>query len=232
MLDQGKKNWEFYLFKHMGTVSWFQLNEWLQFVHRDIFYECWVMNYCKSTNFGVLLYLVNCVFSLIFVAANIYIDHTSCMDGPWGDPKFNSRQITLFWEMPKFIAAKICWFTVFGSFQMVFLLLVLSVFRAWCCCLFYWDAWLYGSDVMKHWCCHVWRKSANLTLVCECWTSFNIHLYTKDCRSYLSIFVSRRFCEAFTPLFKTACAYFCAYFYGIYTYIKYSCRFKSSCSEM
>ena len=35
--------------------------------------------YCKSTNFGVLLYLanlVNCVFSLIFVAANIYVDRT------------------------------------------------------------------------------------------------------------------------------------------------------------
>ena len=27
--------------------------------------------YCKSTNFGLLLYLANCVFSLIFVAANI-----------------------------------------------------------------------------------------------------------------------------------------------------------------
>ena len=37
------------------------------------------VKYCKSTNFGVLLYvanLVNCVFSLIFVAANIYVDHT------------------------------------------------------------------------------------------------------------------------------------------------------------
>ena len=35
--------------------------------------------YCKSTNFGVLLYLVdlaNCVFLLIFVAANIYVDRT------------------------------------------------------------------------------------------------------------------------------------------------------------
>ena len=35
--------------------------------------------YCKSTNFGVLLYLANlanCVFSLIFVAANIYVDRT------------------------------------------------------------------------------------------------------------------------------------------------------------
>ena len=37
------------------------------------------LNYCKSTNFGVLLYLANlanCVFSLIFVAANIYADRT------------------------------------------------------------------------------------------------------------------------------------------------------------
>ena len=36
-------------------------------------------SYCKSTNFGVLLYLANlasCVFSLIFVAANIYVDRT------------------------------------------------------------------------------------------------------------------------------------------------------------
>ena len=35
--------------------------------------------YCKSTNFGVLLYLANlanCVFSLIFAAANIYVDRT------------------------------------------------------------------------------------------------------------------------------------------------------------
>ena len=38
-----------------------------------------VHRYCKSTNFGVLLYLANlanCVFLLIFVAANIYVDRT------------------------------------------------------------------------------------------------------------------------------------------------------------
>ena len=38
-----------------------------------------VNHYCKSTNFGVLLYLANlanCVSSLIFVAANIYVDRT------------------------------------------------------------------------------------------------------------------------------------------------------------
>ena len=29
--------------------------------------------YCKSTNFGVLLYLANCVFSLIFVAPTYVI---------------------------------------------------------------------------------------------------------------------------------------------------------------
>ena len=29
------------------------------------------LKYCKSTNFGVLLYLANCIFSLIFAAANI-----------------------------------------------------------------------------------------------------------------------------------------------------------------
>ena len=37
------------------------------------------LQYCKSTNFGVLLYLANlanCVSSLIFVAANIYVDRT------------------------------------------------------------------------------------------------------------------------------------------------------------
>ena len=38
-----------------------------------------MFDYCKSTNFGVLLYLANlanCVFSLIFVAANIYVGRT------------------------------------------------------------------------------------------------------------------------------------------------------------
>ena len=37
------------------------------------------VKYCKSTNFGVLLYLANlanCESSLIFVAANIYVDRT------------------------------------------------------------------------------------------------------------------------------------------------------------
>ena len=37
------------------------------------------ITYCKSTNFGVLLYLANlanCVFSLIFVAAKKYVDRT------------------------------------------------------------------------------------------------------------------------------------------------------------
>ena len=32
--------------------------------------------YCKSTNFGVLLNLANCVSSLIFVATNMYVDRT------------------------------------------------------------------------------------------------------------------------------------------------------------
>ena len=70
--------------------------------------------YCKSTNVGVLLYLANlanCVFSLIFVAPTHvnYVDRTLHRRG---DAKFNSRQITLFWETPNFIAAKICWFTL------------------------------------------------------------------------------------------------------------------------
>ena len=55
-----------------------------------------VVEYCKSTNFGVLLYLANlanCVFSLIFVAAKIYVDRTLYRRAR-GDAKFNSRQIT------------------------------------------------------------------------------------------------------------------------------------------
>ena len=51
--------------------------------------------YCKSTNFGVLLYLANlanCVISPIFVAANTYVDR--CIDGPRRDAK-NSRQINV-----------------------------------------------------------------------------------------------------------------------------------------
>ena len=44
-------------------------------------YECSETKgvYWKSTDFGVLLYLANsanCVFSLIFVTANIYVDRT------------------------------------------------------------------------------------------------------------------------------------------------------------
>ena len=73
----------------------------------------YVCTYCKSTNFGVLLYLanlVNCVFSLIFVAANIYVDRTLHRRAA------GRRQITLFWETPNFIAAKICWFTVINKF--------------------------------------------------------------------------------------------------------------------
>ena len=31
------------------------------------------LTYCKSTNFGVLLYLANCVFSLILVASKYVI---------------------------------------------------------------------------------------------------------------------------------------------------------------
>ena len=71
-------------------------------------------SYCKSTNFGVLLYLANlanCVFSLIFVAPT-YVNYVDRTLHRRGDAKFNSRQITLFWEMPNFIATKICWFTV------------------------------------------------------------------------------------------------------------------------
>ena len=72
--------------------------------------------YCKSTNFSMLLYLANlanCVFSLIFVVPTYMIVPWSTLHRR-GDAKFNSRQITLFWETPNFIAAKICWFTVYG----------------------------------------------------------------------------------------------------------------------
>ena len=54
--------------------------------------------YCKSTNFGMLLYLANlanCVFSLIFVAPT-YVNYVDRTLQRWGDVKFNSRQISLF----------------------------------------------------------------------------------------------------------------------------------------
>ena len=69
--------------------------------------------YCKSTNFGVLLYLANlanCVFLLIFIVPT-YVNYVDRTLHRWGDAKFNSREITLFRETPNFIAAKICWFT-------------------------------------------------------------------------------------------------------------------------
>ena len=72
--------------------------------------------YCKSTNFGVLLYLANCVFSLIFVAPT-YVNYVDRTLHRLGDAKFNSRQITLFWEMPNLIATKICWFTVLHNMK-------------------------------------------------------------------------------------------------------------------
>ena len=49
------------------------------FVQSNSFSQQDHFTYCKSTNFGVLLYLANlanCVSSLIFVAANIYVDRT------------------------------------------------------------------------------------------------------------------------------------------------------------
>ena len=54
--------------------------------------------YCKSTNFGVLLYLANlanCVFSQIFVTPT-YVNYVDRTLHRRGDAKFNSRQITLF----------------------------------------------------------------------------------------------------------------------------------------
>ena len=52
-------------------------NQWGGIPYRRHFRK--EIRYCKSTNFGVLLYLANlanCVFSLIFVPANIYVDRT------------------------------------------------------------------------------------------------------------------------------------------------------------
>ena len=49
-------------------------------------YDHLSFEYCKLTNFGVLLYLANlasCVFSLIFVAANIYVDRTLHRRAAW-----------------------------------------------------------------------------------------------------------------------------------------------------
>ena len=54
--------------------------------------------YCKSTNFGVLLYLANLanfVFLLIIVAPT-YVNYVDRTLHKGGDSKFNSRQITLF----------------------------------------------------------------------------------------------------------------------------------------
>ena len=48
----------------------------------------------------------------IFVAPP-YVNYVDRTVHRQGDAKFNSRQITLFWETPNFIAAKICWFTVY-----------------------------------------------------------------------------------------------------------------------
>ena len=47
-----------------------------------------------------------------YLSPPTYTSIVHCIDGPRGDAKFNSRQITLFWETSNFIAAKICWFTV------------------------------------------------------------------------------------------------------------------------
>ena len=63
------------------------VNPWCNLLYKDVVYnltkklnfEICNVRYCKSANFGVLLYLANlanCVSSLIFVAANIYVDRT------------------------------------------------------------------------------------------------------------------------------------------------------------
>ena len=64
------------------------------------------MTYCKSTNFGVLLYLANlanssCVFSIIFVPPT-YVSDVDRTLHRRGDAKFNSHQITLFLRNAKF----------------------------------------------------------------------------------------------------------------------------------
>ena len=68
--------------------------------HRYAFFQSVLQNvlHCKSTNFGVLLYLVNLsnyMFSRIFVAPT-YVNYVDRTPHRRGDAKFNSRQITLF----------------------------------------------------------------------------------------------------------------------------------------
>ena len=64
------------------------------------------MIYCKSTNFGVLLYLANCVFSLIFVTAKIYVDRTlHRRAGRREKPNLIAAK-SLYLRNAKFIAAK------------------------------------------------------------------------------------------------------------------------------
>ena len=52
---------------------------WRELIRRKSSSDTMDSKYCKSTNFGMVLYLANlanCVSSLIFVAANIYVDRT------------------------------------------------------------------------------------------------------------------------------------------------------------
>ena len=49
-----------------------------------------------------------------YLSRQIYVSYVDRTLHRRGDAKFNSRQVTLFWETPNFIAAKICCFTVHG----------------------------------------------------------------------------------------------------------------------
>ena len=67
------------VFQSMNWSTSLALSTWQSVFDKRGKEEQWYGVYCKSTNFGVLLYLANlanCVSSLIFVAANIYVDRT------------------------------------------------------------------------------------------------------------------------------------------------------------
>ena len=73
----------------IGTIIWE-----VQVLHSQVTSRI-ISEYCKSTNFGMLLYLADCVFSLIF-GAPTYVNYVDRTVHRRGDAKFNSCQTTLF----------------------------------------------------------------------------------------------------------------------------------------
>ena len=83
--------------------------------------------YCKSTNFGVLLYLANlanCVFSLIFVAPT-YVNYVDRTLHRWGDAKFNSCPNHFILRNAKFYSRQNLLIYSMRIFQLLLLLVVL-----------------------------------------------------------------------------------------------------------